>query len=225
MTLFVILQLIFDAFLVAGLLFGFHWMYQRVQRRREDDEVMRNVELQELHAGLQELLVTVRQVGGEVTGRLHDKVQAAEATLERLEAVLKDLRPELEGLQALSREVDSEREHLEAKRASLKSARETAPAPPVAEAPGTVEAEEEEETLFDVLSPMEEDDEEGETRGLEEALIPSTAVGFSSTAVKEIYRLADTHLDVGEIARQTHLTKGEVQLILNLRSNRFTTPN
>jgi hypothetical protein len=38
MTLFVILQLIFDAFLVAGLLFGFHWMYQRVQRRREDDE-------------------------------------------------------------------------------------------------------------------------------------------------------------------------------------------
>jgi chromosome segregation ATPase len=99
---------------------------------------MRIVELQELHAGLQELWVTVRQVGGEVTGRLHDKVQAAEATLERLEAVLKDLRPELEGLQALSREVDSEREHLEAKRASLKSAREPAPAPPVAEAPGTV---------------------------------------------------------------------------------------
>jgi predicted nuclease with TOPRIM domain len=207
MTLFVILQILFDATLVAAMLFGLNFVWQKVQRRREDEEVIRNVELQELREGLEELLATVRQVGGEVSERLQDKVKEAEASISRLDSILEELRPELEELQELSREVASEKEHLESKRVSLRSSRRPAkplPAP-------------KEDLPLDL--------EEGDDEGAEEALISSTAVGFPSSAVKEIYRLADHQMDVGAIARQTHLTRGEVQLILNLRSNRFTTPN
>jgi FtsZ-binding cell division protein ZapB len=207
MTLFVILQILFDAALVVAMLFGFNFVWQKVQQRREDEEVIRNVELQELRAGLEELLVTVRQVGGEVSERLQDKVKDAEASINRLDSILEELRPELGELQELSREVASEKEHLESKRVSLKSSRRSAVPLPVLK----------EDLPLDV--------EEDEDDGAEASLISSTAVGFPSSAVKEIYRLADNRMDVGAIARQTHLTRGEVQLILNLRSNRFTTPN
>jgi len=43
--------------------------------------------------------------------------------------------------------------------------------------------------------------------------------------VGEIYRMADADMDLNEIAKKTQLTQGEIQLILNLRGNRFTTPN
>jgi hypothetical protein len=79
--------------------------------------------------------------------------------------------------------------------------------------------------LENAVTPEVQEADEEERDGSEGAMISSTAVGFPSSAVKEIYRLADSHMDVGEIARQTQLTRGEVQLILNLRSNRFTTPN
>jgi predicted nuclease with TOPRIM domain len=211
MTLFVILQILFDAALVAAMLFGFSYIWQKVQHRREDDEVLRNVELQELRAGLEELLVTVRQVGGEVSERLQDKVKEAEKTLSQLESILDELKPDLEEIQALSRDVASEKEHLEAKRVSLKSSRRPAMPLPMLEE--------------DLSLGGEDDEEDGESSRTEDSLVSSTAVGFPSSAVKEIYRLADNQLNVGEIARQTHLTRGEIQLILNLRSNRFTTPN
>jgi FtsZ-binding cell division protein ZapB len=207
MTWFLVFQLIFDIALITGVLFIFNMLWQKMQHRRDDDEVLRNVELQELKAGLQELLLTVRQVGADVSGKLHDKAQEAEATIGRIEELLEELRPELEDLRDLSREVAEEREHLEAKNRSLRSIRRATEPLPVDE-------------------PMKDEEEAGTPVDItEEELISSTAVGFSSTAVKEIYRLADTQMDVGEIARQTQLTRGEVQLILNLRSNRFTTPN
>jgi predicted nuclease with TOPRIM domain len=210
MTLFVILQLLFDAALVVGMLFAFNFVWQKLQHRREDEEVLRNVELQELHAGLQELLVTVRQVGGEVSGRLHDKVREAEKTLTRLESILDGLRPEMEDLRELAKEMASEKEHLEAKRVSLKSTRRS-------EAPLSIF-----ENDFHPQD-LEADDEAAEE--VEGTSVSSAGVGFPSSAVKEIYRMADSHMDVGEISRRTQLTRGEVQLILNLRSNRFTTPN
>lgn len=213
MTVFLILQLLFDAVLIAGLLFAFNLLWQKVQNRQEDDEVLRNVELQELQEGLQELLKTVRQVGGEVSGRLQDKVREAEDSIVKLETILDELRPELEDLRGLSREVAEEREQLQARRSVVGSARLGKSRPH----PQRVE------TVHESQAEFGEDVELEENPG--ETLISSKTVGFSSSAVKEIYRLADSHLEVGEIARQTHLTRGEVQLILNLRSSRFTTPN
>jgi hypothetical protein len=179
-----------------GLLFVFHYATQKAQRRREDEEVLKNLEAQELRSGLQELLLTLRQVGGEVSGELQEKVHEAEAAGTRLGILLDGLKADLASAERLAREASVEREQLEAKMESLralKSARKPkAPKPP-------------------------EEIVEDET--------PSTAVGFSTTAVKEIYRLADESMGVTEIARRTQLTRGEVQLILNLRGNRFSTPN
>jgi len=49
--------------------------------------------------------------------------------------------------------------------------------------------------------------------------------GFSSGLVREVYRLSDEKVGVGEIVQRTKLSRAEIQLILNLRGNGFTTPN
>jgi hypothetical protein len=53
----------------------------------------------------------------------------------------------------------------------------------------------------------------------------SDMVGFSSKVISEVYRLADEEYELNEIVKRTKLSFAEVQLILNLRGNRFTTPN
>ncbi len=196
MSLFPILQVLFDAVLMFGLLFVFHYATQKAQRRREDEEVLKNLEAQELRSGLQELLLTLRQVGGEVSGELQEKVREAEAAGTRLGILLESLKSDLASTERLAHEASIEREQLEAKVESLRALK-------IARKPKAPKPQEESVP----------------------ADTPSTAVGFSTTAVKEIYRLADESLGVAEIARRTQLTRGEVQLILNLRGNRFSTPN
>jgi len=199
MGFFTVLQLIFDAVLMFGLLFLFNFATQKARKRREDEEILNNLETQELRAGLQELLVTLRQVGGEVSGELQAKVAEAEETARRLGAVLHELKRDLENAERMAREVAAEREHLENKAESLKALK-TARKPKAPKAP---------------VPPAEETHAEETVE----------AVGFSTSAVKEIYKMADDELGVAEIARRTNLTRGEVQLILNLRGNRFSTPN
>jgi len=197
-----------DAALLFGFLFLFHYASQKVQNRREDEAVLKNLEAQELRSGLQELLVTLRQVGGEVSGELQGKVREAEAAGVRIGKQLEELGKNLESLEKTAAVVLAEKEHLESKAQALKAARKKTSKPsgnPV-EPDSLLTAEEEMEFA-------------------EEGPESPNAVGFSTNAVKEIYRLADKELNVTEIARKTHLTRGEVQLILNLRGNRFTTPN
>ncbi|HVM32661.1 MAG TPA: hypothetical protein VMU88_05970, partial [bacterium] len=43
--------------------------------------------------------------------------------------------------------------------------------------------------------------------------------------IRQVYRLADAEVDLDGISKKTQLTQGEIQLILNLRGNRFSTPN
>jgi hypothetical protein len=50
-------------------------------------------------------------------------------------------------------------------------------------------------------------------------------MGISPELVKAVYRLADMKTGTNEIIQQTQLSRAEVQLILNLRGNRFAAPN
>ena len=208
MTVFLVLQVFFDAALLFGFLFLFHYATQKVQNRREDEAVLKNLESQELRSGLQELLVTLRQVGGDVSGDLQAKVRDAEAAGEKIGKQLEELGKNLKSLEKTAEAVLAEKEHLESKAQALQAARKKS-----SKSSGGVSTP---ESLLTAEEEMEFAEEDAE---------PSNAVGFSTKAVKEIYRLADKDLNVTEIARKTHLTRGEVQLILNLRGNRFSTPN
>lgn len=203
MTGFVVLQLVFDGVLLFAVLFLFHFAVSRSQRRKDDDHLIESLEVEEIKRDLQELLVTLKQVGSEASEGIQEKVLEAETKTKRLKDLLRKLDSDLGRISRLSEEVAGEKTRLDEKWGMLQAARRRegkAPEPPP-EAPRPAPE----------ASPAE----------------PETAKGlaFSPDAVREIYKLADLSMEISEIARRTKLTRGEVQLILNLRGNRFTTSN
>ncbi len=207
---FAALQLIFDAVLLFAILFLFHYTVSRAQRKREDEDLLKSLEVEEIKQDLQELLMTLKQVGAEVSEDIQDKVKEAEAKTKRLRELLKTAEEDLAHVSRLSEDVSSEKNHLDEKWSLMRAAQ---PHP----------------------EPTEDEDFSGDSEDRDSMELPRAearqkeksgkSLAFSSDAVKEIYRLADDEMDLGEIVRRTKLTRGEVQLILNLRGNRFTTPN
>jgi len=205
---FVALQLVFDGVLLFAILFLFHYTVSRAQKKKDYESLLKSLEVEEIKQDLQELLVTLKQVGSEASEGIQQKVREAEAKTKRLRELVRKVDTDLDRISRLSQDVTGEKDRLDEKwslmqagnhatrssgRESKSSAAPAGAAPRSAEPSGTAPA--------------------GQT------------LAFSSDAVREIYRLADSSVEIGEIARRTKLTRGEVQLILNLRGNRFTTPN
>ena len=205
---FVALQLVFDGVLLFAILFLFHYTVSRAQKKKDDESLLKSLEVEEIKQDLQELLVTLKQVGSEASEGIQQKVREAEAKTKRLRELVRKVDADLDRISRLSQDVTGEKDRLDEKwslmqagnhvtrssgRESKSSEAPAGAAPRSVEPSGTAPA--------------------GQT------------LAFSSDAVREIYRLADSSVEIGEIARRTKLTRGEVQLILNLRGNRFTTPN
>jgi len=214
MGFFLTLQILFDAVFLFGILFLFHYSVQHTKRRGEEQDVLNNLRVQEVKENLQELLTTLKQLGQEVSESIREQVETAESRTEALKKTLERLEKDLESAKALSGEVVEEKRHLEEKAELLRAAKkEQAKArmddPRAYLAPGLTAP---------ALNPV--------MPGKSEAVAGRRAgVGFSSGTVKEVYRLADEEKGIPEIVRKTKLTRAEVQLILNLRGNRFTASN
>jgi len=214
MGFFLILQVLFDAVFLFGILFLFHYSVQHSRRRGEEQDVLKNLQVQEVKENLQELLLTLKQLGQEVSENIREQVEMAESRTDVLRKTLDRLEKDLENARVLSGEVDEEKRHLEGKAGLLRAAkREQAKAQgddprsylaPGLTAPGV-----------DPVMPIKSETIPGRRAG----------VGFSSGTVKEVYRLADEEKGIQEIIRRTKLTRAEVRLILNLRGNRFTASN
>lgn len=215
---FLILQVLFDAVVLFGFLFLFHFSVNQTRRKKEDLDVLRNVQIQEMKEGLQELLLTLKQLGKEVSDTIQDEVREAEEKTEVLKKVLLKVQKDLAKVQALSEEVNSEKERLESKMDAIRTAKKTiqksSPVTCEALSKDSYDADEKNLRIKNSLT-----SKRGSKNGR------GQAVGFSSVAVREIYRLADGELGIDEIVHRTKLSRAEVQLILNLRGNRFTTPN
>jgi hypothetical protein len=213
---FVALQIVFDAVLLFAILFLFHYTLNRAQRKKDDENLLNSLEVEEIKQDLQELLVTLKQVGSEASEGIQQKVKEADAKTQRLKELLKKVDADLLRIYRLSEDVSGEKERLDGKWQVMQAARFRKEPDALRPAPSTPA----QEKRKDAAAAPETDKAKANFGGL-----AGSAVAFSSEAVKEIYRLADTSVDVGEIARRTKLTRGEVQLILNLRTNRYTTPN
>lgn len=218
MNIFLVLQIMFDAILLFGLLFLFHFSVNQTRRKKEDLDVLRNVQIQEMKEGLQELLLTLKQLGKEVSDNVQDQVREAEEKTEILKKILVKVRKDLASVQMLSEEVNSEKERLENKMNAIQTAKKTI-RKDFSVTDGTLSEDfcDVDEKNLSIKNNL------ASKKGVKNG--KGRAVGFSSVAVREIYRLADGELGIDEIVQRTKLSRAEVQLILNLRGNRFTTPN
>jgi hypothetical protein len=220
MEIFLILQLLFDAVLLFGILFLFNFFVHHSRKKKEELDILKNLQVQEIKENLQELLYTLKQLGKEVSDNIKGQVIEAEEKTEIIKKITNQLKSDLKKAVALAEEIASEKKHLEEKLSTIRIAKKK-------------------KVFFKTQNPNEElygiNDEEGIlTSGNKnekkivkgrEVNRDENGVGFSSAMVREVYRLADDENGINEIVQKTKLTRAEIQLILNLRGNRFTTPN
>jgi len=219
MDIFLILQILFDAVMLFGVLFLFHFSVNQSQKKREEFDILKNVQVQEMKENLQELLMTLKQLGKEVSDNIQDQVRGAEEKTEAFKKNIAKLQKDLNKVTELAEEVNRERNRLEEKTKVLQIARKTLPKIfPQFEKSGLISSEEPSNEISKTLK-VKRVKRSGGFNNRE------GAVGFSSEMVQEVYRLVDVEMSLNEIVRRTKLSRAEVQLILNLRGNRFTTPN
>ena len=215
MNAFMILQILFDAVLLFGILFLFHFSVNQTQKKSEEMDLIKDVQVQEMKENLQELLMTLKQLGKEVSENIQEQVKEAETKTEEFKKESKNSK-RIYKVKALSQEVDAEKSLLETKARVIQSAKKNIPkwVSPIEK--------------NDSISEQESSIGVGKLSSTEEGKFvnePQGAIGYSSEVIRKVYRLADAEIGVNEIVRRTKLTRAEVQLILNLRGNRFTTPN
>ncbi len=212
MDLFLILQMLFDAVLLFGILFLFHYSVHQTQKKKEDWDILKNAQILEIKENLQELLMTLKQLGKEVSDNIQEKIKDAEEKAEAFKKTTARLQRDLQKVSRLAAEVDAEKAYLEDKMTAIQTAKGKL-------TPKSVDGQK---------SPKSQDDRKAQTSGPPQRLGLGDAegsLGFSSKVVREVYRLSDEKLEMGEIVQRTRLSRAEVQLILNLRGSGFTTPN
>lgn len=219
MNIFLILQILFDAVLLFGILFLFHYSVHQREKKTEEADILKNMQVQEIKENLQDLLLTLKQLGKEVSDDIHEQVLEAEQKTEIFRKTIQKLQKDLNKTLVLAEEVNNERQRLEDKLDVIQKSKKKG-------TPKSNYFPQEDESLGEpedgVLKAP------GHIMGKKRLKIDRPlegAVGFSSGVVREVYRMADEELAVNEIAQKTQLSRAEVQLILNLRGNRFSTPN
>lgn len=213
MDLFTVLQTLFDAVLLFGVLFLFHFSVHQTQKKKEEMDILKNAQAQEIKENLQELLMTLKQLGKEVSDNIQEQVREAEEKTETFKKAVAKLKKDLPQLTKLAEEVGAERIHLEDKITALGEARKHTRS-------GLDDGHKGRPVEPEPLAKTESKD------GFKSLVVPSgEGLGFAPGVVKEVYRLSDAKAQMNEIVRKTQLSRAEIQLILNLRGNGFTASN
>lgn len=217
MDVFLILQILFDAVLLFGILFLFHYSVHQKEKKNEEADVLKNMQVQEIKENLQELLLTLKQLGKEVSDDIHEQVLEAEQKTDLFKKTLQKLQRDLNKTLALAEEVNGEKKRLEDKLDVIQKAKREIPKPRILAPKEEFEPPSPMGIPVPEISTAKKNPKLGKPMG--------GAVGYSSGVVKEIYRMADEEKEMNEIVQKTQLSRAEIQLILNLRGNRFSTPN
>lgn len=170
-------------------------------------EVMKSAQTQEIKEQLQDLLLTLKQLGNEVSENIQKEVRIAEEKIDLLQRLFRKIHKEIEKTDQLKSDFDDADKNTEKKVAFLR-------------APKTGK----------ISATKKRNQESSSTRIKNQGKVSlnkneSGMHGLSSEIVREVYHLADTDNDLKTICEKTQLSLAEIQLILNLRGNRFTTPN
>ena len=207
MSVFNILQILFDAVFLFGILFLFNFSISQTRKKDDDLEVMKSVQTQEIKEQLQDLLLTLKQLGNEVSENIQKEVRIAEEKTDLLQKLFRKIHKEIEKTDQLKSDFDDTNTSTEKKVAFLR-------APKSGKIPATKKRNQESSSTR--ITNQEKVSLNKNESGMH---------GLSSEIVREVYSLADTDNDLKTICEKTQLSLAEIQLILNLRGNRFTTPN
>jgi hypothetical protein len=217
---FFILQIFFDAVLLFGILFLFHFSVHQTEKKKEESDVLKDIRVQEIRENLQELLMTLKQLGKEVSDNIQEQVKTAETKTEVFKKTITRFHRDLVKVTELSDELNTERVRLEEKANAIEASKRKANRilPPIHDALAGSDSE----VKKNDPKPKKERNNSSSDFGFDGS---GKNMGISPELVKAVYRLADMKTGTNEIIRQTQLSRAEVQLILNLRGNRFAAPN
>jgi hypothetical protein len=208
MDVFLVLQILFDAVLLFGVLFLFHFSVNQQQRRKEEMDIVNNIQVQETKENLEKLLTTMKQLGKDVSDEIEKKIAESEEKTELFNRSIRKLENELNATMELAGEITAERDRLEGKVKVIRSMSDKKEKLPS-----------DEKVVARTHGKSEKRKKKTETKPT------AYSVGFSSGVIRQVYKMADSEAELAEIARVTKLSKAEISLILNLRENRFTAPN
>jgi hypothetical protein len=207
MDVFLILQIIFDAVLLFGILFLFHFSVNEQQKKKEELDIVKDIQVQEMKENLEKLLSAMKQLGKDVSSDIQNKIEESEEKMKVFNQNIKNFENQFMMTSNLSEKAGTEKDKLKSKVKVIRT------------------------------SPNRKNEVSLDDKGIHEtassirkeakSLIPQTgySIGFSSGIIKQVYKMIDGNRDIGEVVKATKLTKAEVNLILNLRENRFTAPN
>jgi preprotein translocase subunit YajC len=207
MDIFLILQILFDFVLLFGVLFLFHFSVNQQQKKKEEFDIVKNIQVQETKENLEKLLLTMKQLGKDVSDDIQKKISESEEKTEVFKQNIKKMEAQLSMTVELIEEVGAERGRLENK---IKLIRSTTN--------GKEKLPSDDKITDKSVSRVERKKRVSKPQN-------GYSVGFSSGIIKQVYKMVDNDLDINEILKATKLSKAEIQLILNLRENRFTAPN
>jgi chromosome segregation ATPase len=216
---FYILQILFDAVLLFGILFLFHFSVYQNQKKKEESDILKDIRVQEIRENLQELLMTLKQLGKEVSENIQEQVKTAEIKTEIFKKNIIRFQRDLTKVTRLSDDLNTERVRLEEKASAIEASKRKAPKilPAI------------QNDLMASDSGMKKNGPASKEENSSTADFgfngSAKNMGISPELVKVVYRLADLKTGINDIIRQTKLSRAEVQLILNLRGNRFAAPN
>ena len=207
MDVFLILQILFDAVLLFGILFLFHFSVNEQQKKKEEFDIVKNIQVQEMKENLEKLLSTMKQLGKDVSDDIQRKIDQSEEKNKDFNLNFKKLENQLKTTSEPTGEVDVKK----VKRGNK------------IKVIGAMTNKKE-----DFPSDNKNTDKTSSLMGKKtKRSIPRNghSIGFSSEIIKRVYKMIDINKDISEVVKETKLTKAEINLILNLRVNRFTTQN
>ena len=205
MDFFLILQILFDAVLLFGILFLFHFSVNQQQKKKEEFDIVKNIQVQEMKENLEKLLSAMKQLGKDVSDDIQKKITESEVKTKAFDESVKKIEKQLNFKNSLSQEMCGIEDEPGNRIINSKISRKA--------------------ELF--LDEKEIDKSTFEIKKKKTNLVSKDgySVGFSSAVIKQVYKMVDSNKEISEVVKTTKLTRAEVSLILNLRENRFTAPN
>jgi predicted nuclease with TOPRIM domain len=207
MDVFLILQILFDAVLLFGILFLFHFFVNQQQRKKEEFDIVKNIQIQEMKENLEKLLSTMKQLGEDISDDIQKKITEFEEKTESFNDDIKIIEREKNFKFEMSKKESNEEDDLKNKIKIIST--------PINE---KVKLISKKKGIDKNISGLEKKKKEFNAK-------PNYSTGFSSGVIKQVYKMVDGNCGIGEVVKVTKLTKAEISLILNLRENRFTAPN
>jgi hypothetical protein len=190
-----------------GILFLFHFSVNLQQKKKEDFDIVKNIQIQEMKENLEKILSMMKQLGKDISDDIQKKVTESDDKIKVFNENVKNLEKELNTKFELIEKTRGEKSELGSTAKTKHSVKNK------------------KEKFISVKKDTPEIAFGAEKKKGNSTPKTGHSISFSSNIVKQVYRMSDNNKTISHIVQETNLTRAEISLILNLRENRFTASN